>query len=152
MTPMNSRKTRRRGGRTLVETALVVNLMVVILIAVFEYGRLIMIKQIVDNAAREGARFAVVSTNTNPPTTQTQIISTVNGFLVNQPLANLNIQVYEADPTTGKSIGSWSSAPFGEDIAVQIDADYQPMVPATFGILPSSLHLTAKSVMRSEAN
>jgi hypothetical protein len=56
-------------------------------------------------------------------------------------------------PTSNQpSIGPWSSAPFGEDIAVQIDADYQPMVPATFGILPSSLHLKAKSVMRSEAN
>jgi Flp pilus assembly protein TadG len=149
---MNSRTRRRRSGRTLVETALVVNLMMVILLAVFEYGRLIMIKQIVDNAAREGARFAVVSTNTNPPTTQAQIVSTVSGFLVNQPLANLNIQVYEADPTTGNNIGPWSSAPFGEDIAVQIDADYQPMLPATFGILPTSLHVLTKSVMRSEAN
>jgi Flp pilus assembly protein TadG len=143
---------RRRRGRTLVETAIVANLMMVILLAVFEYGRLVMIKQIVDNAAREGARFAVVSTNTNPPTTVAQIQNVVTGFLAGQPLSNVVIQCYEADANTGNNIGTWNQAPFGEDIAVEINADYTPMVPSSFGILPATLQLYAKSVMRSEAN
>jgi len=154
MTPRISRIRRRRGGRTLVETALVCNLMMVILLAVFEYGRLIMIKQLIDNAAWEGVRMAVVSTDTYPPTTTAQIVTAVNGYLGSQPsLSSLNIQVYQYNTSNpSNTSGDWSSTPFGSNIAIQITANYQPMVPSTFGILPSSVPLTSIAIMGSEAN
>ncbi len=146
------RPDRRRGGQTVVETALVINLLLLVILGVFEYGHIIMIKQLMDNAAREGARMAVVSTQTNPATTTAQIQSAVSGYLAGQPVQNLAINVFEANPTTNANIGPWTAAPFGVDIAVTVDADYQPMIPTSFGILPNPLHFTARSVMRSEAN
>jgi Flp pilus assembly protein TadG len=142
----------RRRGATVLEVAIVVNLLFMILFGVFEYGRIAMIRQLMDEAAREGARMAVVSTNTYPATSTAQIQNFVRGFLANQSLNNLNIQVYQANSTTGANSGPWNTTPFGGMIAVQIDGDYPPMIPTTFGILPSPLHLTARSVMRSEAN
>ena len=79
---------------------------------------------------------AVVSTNTYPATTLAQIQSYVTSYLVGQPMNNLVIQAYEADPSTGNNIGLWSATPFGMNIAVQIDADYKPTLPTTFGIIP----------------
>jgi Flp pilus assembly protein TadG len=138
----------RRRGVTLVEMAIVVGVCLILLLAIFEYGRFIMVKQLVENAAREGARQAVVSTNTL--TTQ-DIQNTVTNYLVGQPLQNLNIQVYKADPTTGANLGTWNSAAFGDGIAVQVTGGYKPILP-TFGFLPATVTVQAESLMRSEAN
>src|SRR5947209_10312352 len=102
-----------RRGTTVVETAVVANLLFLILLGVFEYGRVAMIRELMDEAAREGARLAVVSTSTYPATTTQQIIDTANGYLAGQSVNNLNIQVYAADAVTGANIGSWQQAPFG---------------------------------------
>src|SRR5262249_24722426 len=103
-------------------------------------------------AAREGARMAVVSTSSYPATSTAQIIDAATSYLAGQPLQNVAVQVYEADPVTGGNIGAWTQAGFGDLIAVQVDVDYPPMIPVTFGVLPNPLHLTAKSIMRNEAN
>lgn len=142
----------RRSGRTAVEAAIVINVLVVLLLAVFEYGRLVMVKQLIDNAAREGARLAVVSTDSSSGVTSAQIQSTVTSFLAGQTVNNLVVQVYQADPTTGNNIGAWNAAPFGSDIGVQVDCDFVPIVPVSAGIFPSTLHITARSLMRCEAN
>src|SRR3954447_15478078 len=123
---------RNRRGTTGVGTAVVVNLLFLVLLGVFEYGRIAMIRQLVDNAAREGARLAVVSTSTYPATTTGQIVTTATSYLAGQPVTNLAVQVYKADPTTGGNIGAWNQSSFGDLIAVQVDADYPPMIPITF--------------------
>jgi Flp pilus assembly protein TadG len=136
----------------LLEVAIVLAILVAIVLGVFEYGRLVMVKQVMDNAARSGARLAVVSTNTNPPTTTAMIQAQVTSALAGM-VQNPTILVYQADITTGANISNnWNAAPFGSDIAVEIDATYQPIVPTSFGILPNPLPLVSKSVMRSEAN
>jgi Flp pilus assembly protein TadG len=138
-----------RPGGTAAEAAIVIALLVTILMGVCEYGRIIMVKQLADNAARQGARLAVVSTNSSSGVTTSQIQSYVTGLLAGQTVNNLNIQVYQADPTTGANLGAWNTAAFGADIAVQVDLDY---VPAVSLVIPNTIHLTSKSVMRSEAN
>lgn len=139
------RKTRR--GATLVEMSIVLMLAMTVIMAILEYGRYIMVRQLVDNAARSGARMAAVSTNN-------QNLSPVTS-LVNQQLAgqvsNHTTDVYWCDGSTGASKGTWYLAPYGEGIAVKVTTSYTPMVP-TFGILPSPMTITSTSIMRSEAN
>ena len=145
------RRDRRRGVAA-VEFAFVMPAILALLVGIWELGRLIEIQQLMTNAAREGARLAVVSTNSTSGVTTSQIQSTVTGFLAGQTVNNLAVQVYQADPTTGNNVGTWNSAPFGSNIAVQVDLDYVPIVPVNLGITPNTLHLTAKSMMRCEAN
>jgi Flp pilus assembly protein TadG len=64
---------RKRRGAAVVETAVVLNVLLLMVLGIFEYGRLVMIRQLMLNAAREGARMAVVGTSSNPPVTTAQI-------------------------------------------------------------------------------
>jgi hypothetical protein len=79
-------------------------------------------------------------------------VGQVQDSLGGQSLDNVNLQVYLADPATGANIGAWNSAPYGGAIAVRIDADFVPILPATLGIVPNPIHLSAVSMMLSEAN
>lgn len=142
---LQARSTPRRGT-TLPELAIVITAFLMFLFGVFEYGRFVMIRNLLDNAAREGARQASVTTSTG---TTTEIQDTVTHFLIGQPLTSLSIQVYKADPATGNNIGSWNSAKFGEAVAVEVSGGYTPLFPS-FGFLETTTTLRTKSMMRSE--
>ncbi len=145
-------RNRSRRGSVVVETAIVLSLLLTGLLGIFEYGRLVMIRQLMNNAAREGARMVVVSTTSEPTDTAQQIRDTVNAYLAGQTIQNVEIQIYQADPTTGANVGPWNLTPYGGSIAVQIDGDYVPVIPTSAGILPDRIHFTSLSMMLSEAN
>jgi Flp pilus assembly protein TadG len=136
-----------RRGAALIETAIALTTFIVLTFGIFEHGRILMMRQLLENAAREGARQAMVGTGT---LTTANIQAIVTNYLVNAPLTNLNIQVYATD-ATGANIGVWNNATFGNGVAVQVDADGKPVL-ATLGLLPSSLHFRVKSIMRCEGN
>src|SRR5262245_21699770 len=142
------RRNNVRSGATLVETAVVVSIALIFMFAIFEYGRYVMFRQIVENAAREGVRQAVVNTSSQ---TTTDIEATVTRFLAGQQLSNLSIQVYKADINTGANLGPWTSAAFGEGVAVEVSGEYKAVLPR-FGFLQSTSTIRAKAIMRSEAN
>jgi len=144
-----------------VEVALVSIVLFLFMFALFEYGRIAMMLQIMENAARAGGRVAVVTaTSYIPPATATTTVqNTVTQMLAGQRFANATdpvITIYQAD-SSGNNTGPWTSAPFGNNIVVQVDGDY-PLLFPTFGFVPNtgtapnSIHLTVKCMMRSEAN
>jgi Flp pilus assembly protein TadG len=151
---MRSQQNRARvsRGAAVLETALVLNVLLLGILGVFEYGRIVMLRQLMYNAAREGARLAVVGTAATPEVTTAQIQQTVTSYLAGQTLSNMTITVYQANPTTWANIGAWDQTPYGGAIAVEIDATYLPIVPTTFGIVPNPMPLKAVSMMLSEAN
>jgi Flp pilus assembly protein TadG len=132
----------------LVEAAIVLNLFFLLMFGVLEYGRYVMQGQLLINAAREGARYATVSTNT---LSTAQIQTYVTGYLAGQIPANLVINVYQADPVSGANVGPWTGARTGSPIAVEITGTYQPMLPIK-SILPGPVPLFAKCITFSEAN
>jgi Flp pilus assembly protein TadG len=140
------RRPRRRGA-TIVETALVLGLALMFVLGLFDFGRVIMMQQLVENAAREGARQAVVGTS-SMSTAQIQAI--VTQYMAGQTVSSLSISIYEADPTTGANIGTWTNASLTNCIAVQVTANCATMTP-TFSLLPSLVPLKATAVMYSEA-
>jgi Flp pilus assembly protein TadG len=149
----------RRRGATVVETAVVLMIVLIFIFAIFEYGRYVMISDLVNNAAREGARQAVATTNTQDTAS---IQNTVIYYLANQqilnsagnPLQASDVQVYQANPATGAPAtpdSTWYNAAFGSSIVVQVTVLYTPMFP-TFGFLPNSFQIQGTSMMASEAN
>lgn len=141
----------RRRGTTLVEFAVVGSICIVFMFAIFEYGRYLMVRSLADNAAREGARLAIISPSTLTPEEATaEVEAMVTRSLAGQQLANYEIQVFKAD-ATGNNVGQWTDAPFGQNIVVQVSGNYAPMFP-TFGFLPTSVPVVGRSMMRGEAN
>jgi Flp pilus assembly protein TadG len=131
-----------------VEMALVLNVCLIFLLALFDFSRVIMIRQVVTNAAREGCRYAVVNTST---ATTSQVQTCVTNYLCGQQIANLVINVYQADPTTGNNLGAWTDAGLSNSIGVQVTGTINTVTP-TFSMLPSSLPVQATCIMASEGN
>ncbi len=88
----------RRQGSAAVEFAVVLPLLVLLLVGVWEIGRLIQLQQIMNNAARAGARLASQATiiNSNGTTTNVatstgspNVTTTVSNYLQGAGITNL---------------------------------------------------------------
>ena len=64
--PQKTRRSarRRRLGATVVEFAIVAPLLFLFIFAMIEFGRMVMVEQILTNAAREGARRGILEQST----------------------------------------------------------------------------------------
>lgn len=156
----------QRPGAYLVEFALVATIFFLFFFGILEYSRLLMMMEMLQNAAREGARFAVVHTN---DMTTADVQDRVNTRLANLGAElqdfdkTTSIEVYTADPATGNPVDvdgniitDWTQAPFtnakfGQPIAVQISGKFTPVLPV-FLMMGPSINLQARYLMYSEAN
>ena len=67
-------------------------------------------------------------------------------------ITSYNVNVYNADPTTGNTLGgNWYDSPFGGGLVVELTGSYQFFLPS-FLYVSSSIPITIKSMMTSEAN
>jgi|HubBroStandDraft_6_1064221.scaffolds.fasta_scaffold124976_2 Flp pilus assembly protein TadG len=136
-----------RRGATVVEAAIVMNIFLLLIFGIFEFGHFVMVKQLMDNAARDGARMA--STGALTVTTsqiQAQVTSELNGL----GPSNLTINVFQANPTTGANIGAWTNAGLGDTVAVQITGNYQPMLSIA-ALIPNPVAVSSEAMVYSES-
>ena len=100
------RRSTRRRGTTLVEVAIVLNVFLLFMFGIFEYCRYIFILQISTNAARDAARYAVVSagnSSAQPFTVHTgPALAFEAAFDPNRPMFNVPfLETYLKDRTAG---------------------------------------------------
>lgn len=131
----------------MVEAAIVLNITLVLILGIFESGRLLMVRQLMDNAARSTARRAVTGTYHMSEAGLVQYARKMIAVNLDPPPV---IQLYRADES-GQPTGPWDHAAFGERIAVSISVDYQPILPG-FGLIPESFPLRSVAMMRSEGD
>ena len=139
---------RCRDGSTAVEVAIALPLAFAFMFAICDVGRAIATKQLLVNATRSAARQAAVGTTTLTTSDIQNIVSTGMGKLA---LSAMNVQVYQADPTTGANIGPYTKAENGQCIAVQVTGNFIPNVPS-FSLLRNSVPMTSKALVDCEAN
>lgn len=126
------------------------------LFGILEYGRYVMTLQVMTNAARAGARYAV--THTTPITIQgttygnatSDVTNIVNRALAGQALTGQNTQVFASD-SLGNNLGTWTNASLGQSVCVRITGNYTVIV-ANLLRLPATIPVVAEAVMRTEAN
>jgi Flp pilus assembly protein TadG len=146
----------RRRGAALVEAGLVLPVVCLFLFGVLEYGRYVMMLQVLTNAAREGARYSMIHTQpvtvggTTYGNSTNDVLNVVNKALAGHKLSGQSVQVYAAD-SLGNNIGTWTNAQAGESVCVRISGNYVPIVPNLL-YMPVSIPVVARSVMRSESN
>jgi Flp pilus assembly protein TadG len=152
---MPAKSASRRRGAALVEASLVMIIFFLFLFGMFEYCRFLYTQNVLNNAVREGARFAVTNTGTTP---KPDVAAYVNNFLAGQGaqlqgfVYTTDIKVGTADPLTGviDTGANWQAAKPGTPIGVSITGAYNPVIPLV--MMGTSITITAKSIMYSEAN
>lgn len=151
-----SPRARRRSGTALVETALVLPVCLLFIFGIMEYGRYLMMMHLTNNAAREGARYAVSHTvpviieGTTYGNATSDVVDVVNKFMTNKRLVGQSVSVYLSD-SSGNNIGTWTTADAGQSICVQVSGKFQWFAPKLLR-LPSQSNVQVRAVMRSESN
>jgi Flp pilus assembly protein TadG len=131
-------RVRDNQGQSLVEFALCTLLTLMMLLAVIEFGRLVLVYTTVCNAARIGVRYAMVHGSDNVVTTA-QIQTVVNNFLSAAAIDTSSATVTPSYPGY-LSCGSGSKLP-GCPVKVTVSYPYQTML----SYFPISVTLSSQS-------
>jgi Flp pilus assembly protein TadG len=131
-------------GAAAVEFALVMPILILLLFGIIEFARVWNVKQVLTDAAREGARIAVVAERQNLTTLELRdsvarvVKRTAVAAAIDTLATKLNI-----DTSTG--VGG----PAGTEARVQLTYQYQPLF-GTWILSESVMQLRTFSVMRNE--
>jgi Flp pilus assembly protein TadG len=128
---------KKRRGAAAVEFAVVAPIFLLLVFGMIEYGRMVMVQQILVNASREGARKAVLDGSTGGDVTQV-----VEQYLTGGSIDGANITVTPSNP---------EDAAFGDPVTVSVSVGFNQV-----SWLPSPMYLggrtlSASTVMRRES-
>ncbi len=137
----------RRTGAVAVETALVMMLMASLVFAVFEYGRLMMDWNLLNNAAREGCRYAIAN-NTNT-SVSTNVTSTVTTYMGGQSSSFTNFTVTVSGTHNGVSTAV-NSLTAGDMITVTVSGTYTFLNIIPLIKMPTNFTITSAVIMICE--
>ena len=138
----------RRRGAALVEMALVLPIFLLIVLGIVEFGRAMMVSQLVTNAAREGARLAIVGGSTN-----SDVQNAINAFLAESVnvgagdvTTTITITPAAGNPNPNNQIGSANTRDL---IAIRVSVPFSKVsfIPGDF---LEGKSLTGRASMRRE--
>jgi Flp pilus assembly protein TadG len=136
----------RRYGATAVETAVVMVPLIMFLMGVFEYGRFLMDRNVLNNAVREGCRYALV--NNTDTAINSKVQDVVNGFMGRELASFGNFTVTVSGTHAGASTAVNNLVP-GDYITVTVSGTYQfmnviPLVPMPSITMTSSVTMVCE--------
>ena len=131
---MTLKKFRRSAGQSLVETALVLPVILLLLLGIVEFGRVFSAYLVITNASREGARCAAVNR------TDTNVVDVVRGSLISLNLSSSTIRIQPE--------GSLRES--GKQVSVEVDYTMNFITPLMSGIVRGPVTLKSVTVMRVE--
>ena len=128
----------KRNGSAMIEMAVILPLLVVLIVGVVEFGRILMVKQVITNAAREGARAGAIKLD--DAGALSTALSVSQNYLTSSGL-NGTPTVNSSFLTTGGSSA----------IQVTISYNYDSSLTTWIPGIPGVLTLQAAAIMRREA-
>jgi fructose-specific component phosphotransferase system IIB-like protein len=133
---------RNRQGAAAVEFAIVAPVFFLMIFGMIEFGRAIMVQQILTNASREGAREAVVD-----GAVKATVITHVGNYLANSGITGATVTMLDKD---GASVDP-STMSYGEPLTVKVQIAFSNVswLPAPW-FIGGSTQMVASTVMRRE--
>jgi Flp pilus assembly protein TadG len=125
-----------RRGAAVVEFAIVAPVLLLLVFGMIEYGRLVMVQQVITNATREGARKAVLD-----GATTTNVTTVVTDFLTASRINGAVVTVTPSPP---------SSAAFGDPVTVSVQVPFSQVSWLPTPMFLKTTSLSATTVMRRE--
>jgi Flp pilus assembly protein TadG len=149
---MKRLRSSRRGerGQALLETAITLPILLLVSVGIFEFGRAYQTWQILTNAAREGARIAVL-----PGSTPGAVDARAREYMTSGALPNAATAGVTVTPAT-VSVGLTGTAPASQ-VTIAYPFDFMMLNPVVRLVVPgstlggSALTLTSSAVMRNES-
>jgi len=128
---------RRRGAST-VEFAVVAPVFFMLIFGMFEFGRMLMVQQVLTNGARSGSRIAVID-----GATESEVMSTVREYLEGGSIDESDVDI-TLDPP------SLAQTDTGDPITVELSVPFEDVswLPSPWFL--EDRILTAHSTMRRE--
>lgn len=126
----------KRQGASAVEFAMVAPVFILLVFGMIEYGRMVMVQQVITNASREGARRAILDGST-----ETEVKTLVNNYLTNASISGATVTV---TPSNLAGAGS------GDPITVKVEINFSQVSWLPSPMYLGATKLTASSVMRRE--
>ncbi|MBN2580610.1 MAG: pilus assembly protein [Pirellulales bacterium] len=130
---------KNRGGAAAVEFAVVAPVFFLLVFGMIEFGRMVMVQQIITNASREGARLAVLD---SPTPIHDEVVSKVTTYLDDAGIHGADVSLDPNEPTTG--------AAYGDPVTVTVTIPFSQVswLPTPFFL--GERNLVATTVMRRE--
>jgi Flp pilus assembly protein TadG len=146
---MSLRKQRghRRRGATAVETAMVMIPLTMFVFGVFEYSRLLMSWNLLNNAAREGCRYALA--NNTSTTVASDVQTLVTSFMGGQD-ASFNSFTVTVSGTHNGASTPVNNLVAGDLITVTVSGDYKFMRVIPLVSMPATTSLKSAVTMVCE--
>lgn len=127
---------RNRRGAAAVEFAVIAPLFFVLVFGMIEFGRMIMVQQVITNASREGARMGVLDGSTT-----TTVQSAVQTYLQGAAVRGAQVTVNPDPP---------SSAAYGDPVTVSVSISFNQVSWLPSPMFLGGQALSATTVMRRE--
>ncbi len=114
-------------GQSLVEFALIFPVLILILLFVFDLGRMVYFNSVLTNVSREGVRHGIIYAAQNPAESEAQvenaISATICGYAINLDLGcpnpSMNVNLIDDDGNNSRY----------EKIQVQVSYKFSPLTP-----------------------
>lgn len=144
----------RRRGVTAVETALVIIPLLMFMFGLFEYGRMLMDWNLLDNAAREGCRYALA--NNQDTSISTDVTTIVTKFMAgrNTSFSSFTVSVSGVHTVNGTSTtytgNNVNNLSPGDTITVSVSGNYKFMNIIPLVSMPNSFSVSSSVTMICE--
>ena len=137
----------RRRGATAVETALILIPLTMFIFGVFEYGKLLMSWNLLNNAAREGCRYALA--NNTSSTVSADVQNLVTAYMGGQDASFSNFTVTVSGTHNGVSTPV-NNLIAGDLITVTVTGNYKFMKVIPLVSMPATTSLSSSVTMVCE--
>lgn len=139
---------RRRRGTAVVEMALVLPIFVAVVLGIIEFGRAMMVGQMVTNAARESTRLAIIdgSTNSSVTTWVKDFLQSSIGVASADVTVQITVEAAPGNPSPGNQIGNALPRDL-VTVRVEVPFDKVSYIPGNY---LNGKKLSAQSSMRHE--
>jgi Flp pilus assembly protein TadG len=138
---------RNDDGQTLVEFALILPIFLLLLVSIFDLGHVVWSNDALSNAAREGARYAIVhGVNSGAPATKQQVKDVAIGWAASAG-TNVNVTVcyWNVNQCSGDVDEANATQDRGMKVTLTVTANVPLAVPSFFGF--SAFNLSSTSTM-----
>ena len=120
----------------MVEFAVVAPLFFLLVFGMIEFGRMVMVQQVITNASREGARIAVLD-----GATTSDVTTAVDNYLTSAAVRGATVSVTPSPP---------SSAGYGAPVTVTVSVSFNQVSWLPSPMFLGGQNLSAVTVMRRE--